>query len=222
MSRSSLIGSYSERQTCPHCGETIKLEDIRVFVKPNDPYPKCPSCGTSLRVSLAYRRLITLIACALSWLIPYFIGIRAYIVVAWVPFWVLACVLVPNIAKGVVPPKLEDADSVAHRTVLRRNVELFVSLWLYWIWTLLFVALTESMGGRPAYPSGLFGLLEPTFVARIKTTFIGISEIVLANSFIGAVCLFPLAIFFRYTFRRGHVTQLGVSSSLQDQSEDDD
>ena len=106
MSRSSLIGSYSERTTCPHCGDRIKLEDVRVFVKPNDPYPKCPSCGTSLRVSLAYRRLITLIACALSWLISYFIGIRAYIVVAWVPFWVLACVLVPNFVKGVVPPEL--------------------------------------------------------------------------------------------------------------------
>jgi hypothetical protein len=119
-------------------------------------------------------------------------------------------------------PKLEDADSVAHRSVLRRNVELFVSLWLYWIWTLLFLVLMESMGDRPAYPSGLFGLLEPTFVARIKTTFIGISEIILANSLIGAVCLFPLAIIFRSAFRRGHVTQLGISPFVQDQSEDDD
>jgi hypothetical protein len=173
-------------------------------------------------VSRAYRRLITLIAFALGWLIPYFIGIRAYIVVAWVPFWLLACVLLPNVAKGVVPPKLEDADSVAHRSVLRRNVELFVSLWLYWIWTLLFLVLMESMGDRPAYPSGLFGLLEPTFVARIKTTFIGISEIILANSLIGAVCLFPLAIIFRSAFRRGHVRQLGISPFVQDQSEDDD
>jgi len=222
MSRSSLIGSYSEHTTCPHCGDGIKLEDVRVFIKPNGPSPKCPSCGTSLRVSRAYRRLITLIAFALGWLIPYFIGIRAYIVVAWVPFWLLACVLLPNVAKGVVPPKLEDADSVAHRSVLRRNVELFVSLWLYWIWTLLFLVLMESMGDRPAYPSGLFGLLEPTFVARIKTTFIGISEIILANSLIGAVCLFPLAIIFRSAFRRGHVTQLGISPFVQDQSEDDD
>lgn len=222
MSPAALIGSYSERTTCPHCGDRIKLEDVRVFVKPNGPSLKCPSCGTSLRVSPAYRRLITLIAFALGWLIPFFIGIRAYIVVAWVPFWLLACVLLPNVAKGVVPPKLEEADSVAHRGVLRRNVELFVSLWLYWIWTLLFLVLMESMGDRPAYPSGLFGLLEPAFVARIKTTFIGISEIVLANSFIGAVCLFPLAIIFRSAFRRGHVTQLGISLSVQSQSEDDD
>jgi len=226
MSRSSLIGSYSERTTCPHCGDRIKLEDVRVFVKPNNPYPKCPACGTSVRVSPAYRRWITLIAFALGWLIPFFIGIRAYIVVAWVPFWLLACVLVPNVAKGVVPPKLQDADSVAasaaHRSVLRRNVELFISLWLYWIGTLLFLVLMESMGDRPAYPSGLFGLLEPAFVARIKNTFIGRSEIVLANSFIGAVCLFPLAIIFRSVFRRGHVTQLGISPSVQDQSEDDD
>ena len=160
MSRSSLIGSYSERTMCPHCGDRIKLEDVRLFVNPNEPPPKCPSCGTSLRVSPAYRRLITLISFALGWLIPYFIGIRAYIVVAWVPFWLLACVLLPNVAKGMVPPKLEDADTVAHRSVLRRNVELFVSLWLYWIWTLLFLVLMESMGDRPAYS------LRPVWFAR--------------------------------------------------------
>jgi hypothetical protein len=222
MSRLSLIGSYSERTTCPHCGDRVKLEDVRIFVKPNDPYPKCPSCGTSIRVSPAYRRLITLIAFALGWLIPYFIGLRAYIVLAWIPFWLLSIALVSSLAKVAVPPKLEDADSVTRRGMLRRNVELFVSLWLYWIWVLVMMVLIESMKDRPAYPSGLFGLLEPAFVAGTKTTFIGISEIVLANSFIGAVCLFPLAIIFRCAFRRGQVTQLGISPSVQDQSEDDD
>src|ERR1700675_2336963 len=200
MPHSSLIGSYSERTTCPHCGDRIKLEDIRVFVKPNDTYPKCPSCGTSIRVSPAYRRSITLIGFALGWLIPYVIGLRALIGVAWFPFWLLSMGLVFKLA----------------------NVELFISLWFYWIWTLLFLVLTDSMGDSPAYPSGLFGLLEPAFVARIKTTIIGISEIILANSFIGAVCLFPLAIIFRSAFRRGHVTQLGISPSVQDQSDDDD
>jgi hypothetical protein len=222
MSRSSSIGSYSERTTCPHCGDRIKLEDVRIFLKPNAPLPKCPSCGTSIRVSTAYRRLIMLIAFASGWLIPYLIGLGAYIVLAWIPFWLLSVALVSNLAKVVVPPRLEDADSVTRRSVLRRNLELFISLWLYWIGILVMMALVESMKDKPAYPFGLFGLLEPAFVSRSKTTFIGISEIVLANSFIGAVCLFPLAIIFRWAFRRSHVTQLGISPSVQDQGQDDD
>lgn len=216
------MGSYSERTTCPYCGDRIRLEDVRIFVKPSEPYPKCPSCGASIRVSPAYRRLIMLITFALSWLIPYSIGVRAYIVLAWIPFWLLSIALVTNFAKVVVPPKLEDAEAVTRRGVLRRNVELFVSLWLYWIGILFLMALTETISDKPAYPSGLFGLLEPAFVARTKTTLFGMSEIVLANSFIGAVCLFPLAVMFRRAFRRGHVTQLGIGRSVQDKSEDDD
>ena len=216
------MGSYSERTTCPHCGDRIKLEDVRIFVKPNEPYPKCPSCGASIRVSSAYHRLIMLITFALGGLIPYLIGLRAYIVLAWIPFWLLSIALTTNFTKVVVPPKLEDAEAITRRGVLGRNVELFVSLWLYWIGVLFLMALMESMGDRPAYPSGLFGLLEPAFVARTKTTLTGTSEIVLANSFIGAVCLFPLAIIFRRAFRRSHVTQLGIGRSVQDESEDDD
>jgi hypothetical protein len=173
-------------------------------------------------VSPAYRRSITLIAFALSWLIPYFIGLRVFIVLAWFPFWLLSMGLGSRLAKVAVPPKLEDAASVTRRGTLRRNVELFVSLWLFWIWDLLFMILMESWGSRPAYPSGLFGVLEPAFVAGIQTTFMGISEIVLANSFIGAVCLFPLALIFRRAFGRNHVTQLGISSSVQDQNEGND
>ena len=170
------MGSYSERTTCPHCGDRIKLEDVRIFVKPNEPYPKCLSCGASIRVSSAYRRLIMLITFALGGLIPYLIGLRAYIVLAWIPFWLLSIALATNFAKVVVPPKLEDAEAVTRRGVLRRNIELFVSLWLYWVGVLFLMALMESMSDRPAYPSGLFGLLEPAFVARTKTTLIGRAE----------------------------------------------
>lgn len=225
MSRSSLIGSYSERTTCPRCGGRIRLEDVRVFVKPNGPYPKCQTCGASIRVSIVYQRSIMLITLALGWLIPYFLGIRAYIVVAWVPFWLLASALVPSIAKVTVPPKLEDADSATHRSVLRRNVGLFMSLWLYWVLVDLgSVIISGAMEDKRAYLSGPLAWLEPAFVARTGTTFIGTSEIVLANSFIGAVCLFPLAIIvwaaFQAAFRRSHITQLGISRSVQNQDKD--
>jgi len=227
MSRSDPIGSYSERTTCPRCGDRIKLEDVRVFVKPNDPYPKCPTCGTSIRVSIVYQRLIMLITFALGWLIPYLLGLRAYVVVAWVPFWLLTSALAPNIAKVMVPPKLEDAHSVTHRSALRRNVELFMLLWLYFVLVILLnVVIQGAMEDRRAYLSGPLAWLEPAFVAGTETTFVGISEIVLANSFIGAVCFFPLTIMFwaafQAAFRRSHIKQLGISRSVQGQGEDDD
>jgi hypothetical protein len=226
MSRSDLIGSYSERTTCPRCGDRIRLEDVRVFVKPNGPYPKCPTCGTSIRPSIVYRRLIMLIAFALGWLIPYFIGLRAYVLLAWVPFYVLACVLVPNVAKAVVPPKLEDADLVTHRSVLRRNVELFMSVWLYWaLFILANGIISGAMEGKRAfflYLSGPLGWFEPAFVVRTETTSTSAFGIFLANTFICAVFFFPLTLMFRAAFRRGHVTQLGISRSEKDQDEDDD
>ena len=226
MSRSDLIGSYSERTTCPRCGDRIRLEDVRVFVKPNDPYPKCPTCGTSIRVSIVYRRLIMLIAFALGWLIPYCIGLRAYVVVAWVPFYLLACLLVPNVAKVTVPPKLEDAESVAHRSALRRNVELFMSLWFgLALFILLNGVISAALEGKRAffrYLSGALGWFDPAFVVGTETTSIGMFEIFLANTFICAVCLFPLNMIFRAAFRRSHVTQLGINRSDKDRDEDND
>ncbi len=168
-----------------------------------------------------------LITFALGWLIPYLLGLRVYVVVAWVPFWLLASALVPNIAKVTVPPKLEDADSVTHRGALRRNVELFMLLWLYFILLIpINVVISGAMEDRRAYLSGPLAWVEPEFVAGTETTYIGISEIILANSFIGAVCLFPLTKMFwaafQAAFRRSHITQLGINRSVQDQGENDD
>jgi hypothetical protein len=226
MSPLDSIGSYSERTTCPRCRDRIRLEDVRVFVKPNGPYPKCSTCGTSIRVSIVYRRLIMLIAFTLGWLIPYLIGLRAYVVVAWVPFYLLALLLVPNVAKVTVPPKLEDADSVTHRSVFRRNVELFLSLWFGWaFFIVLNGVLSAAVEGKSAfygYLSAPLGWFEPAFVVRTETTFIGTSEIVLANTFICAICLFPLSIIFQVAFRRSHIVQLGINRSEQDKDEDDD
>jgi hypothetical protein len=226
MSGSDLIGSYSEPTKCPRCGDRIRLEDVRVFVKPNGPYPKCRTCGTSIRVSIVYQRLIMLIAFALGWLIPYFIGLRAYAVVAWFPFYLLACLLVPNVAKVTVPPKLEDAESATHRSVLRRNVELFLLLWFGWAFFIfLNGALSAAVEGKSAffgYLSAPLGWFDPAFVVGSETTSIGVLTIVLANTFVSAVCLFPLTMIFQAAFRRSHITQLGINRSEKDQDEDDD
>jgi len=167
-----------------------------------------------------------LIAFALAWLIPYFIGLRAYVLVAWVPFYLLAGLLVSNIAKVTVPPKLEDAESVTRRSVLRRNVGLFVSLWMYWgFFIFLNGVLSAAVEGKHAffgYLSGPLGWFDPAFVVGSETAFIRVLAIVLANTFICAVCFFPLTIVFQAVFRRSHITQLGISRSEKDQAEDED
>lgn len=167
-----------------------------------------------------------LIAFALGWLIPYFVGLRAYVVVAWVPFYLLACLLVPNVAKVAVPPKLEDAELVKHRSVLRRNFELFMSLWFGWaLFILLNGVMSAALEGKRAffaYLSGPLGWFDPAFVVRTETTSMSMFEIFLANTFVCAVCLFPLNMIFRAVFRRSHVTQLGINRSEKDQDEDDD
>jgi len=167
-----------------------------------------------------------LIAFALGWLIPYFIGLRAYVVVAWVPFYLLACVLVPNVAKVTVPPKLEDAESVTHRSVLRRNVEVFL---LLWFGCAFFIFLNGVLSAAVEGKHAFFGYLslplawfDPAFVVGSETALIGVLTIVLANTFICAVCLFPLTMIYQAAFRRSHITQLGISHSEKDQDEEDD
>lgn len=226
MPHSDLIGSYSERTTCPRCGDRIRLEDVRVFVKPDGPYPKCPTCGASFRVSVVYRRLAVLTILGLSWLIPYIVGFGSYVVVAWIPFCLLTGILVPNVAKVTVPPKLEDAESVTHRSALRRNIELFLSLWLGWAFFIfLNGVLSSAMEGKRAffdYLSGPLGWFEPAFVAKPETAFFRTAEIVIVNTLVCAVCLFPLSIIFRAAFRRSHITQLRIDRSEQDHDENDE
>lgn len=226
MSPAALIGSYSERTRCPRCSYRIRLEDVRIFVKPDGPYPKCPECGTSLRVSIVYRRLTTFVCFILAFLIPYFFGLRAYVVVAWIPFCLLTVMLVPNFAKVTLPPKLEDADAVARRSVLRRNVELLLSLWMFWA-VVIFLngIISEAVEGKDVfyrYLSGPLGWFDAAFVVRAETTGVGMFSIFIANTFVCAVFLFPLSVIFRAASRRGQVTQLGIYGSGKEQDEDDD
>jgi len=134
--------------------------------------------------------------------------------------------LVANIGKLAIPPKLEDADSVVRRSVLRRNVELFMSVWLgYAFFIFLQGAFSAPVEGKRtffAYLSTPLGWFDPAFMVGSETTFNGALRIFLANTFICAICLFPLTVIFRAAFRRSHITQLGIGRSERDQDEDDD
>jgi hypothetical protein len=223
MSRSDLIGSYSERPRCPHCGDRIDLEGLRIFVKPSDPHQRCPTCGRPIRVSVIYQRSVILIDFALAWLIPYLMGIRAYVVVAWIPFFLLASMLVPNIAKVTIPPKLEDPELAPQRSVLRRNIELFIVLWLGWALFILFNGILMSLEDKGmffAYLSGPLAWFDSAFVVRSDTKSILMFDIFLANTFVGAVFLFPISILFRTIFRGNRVTRLGIDDTAR--VEDDD
>ena len=225
MSRSDLIRSYSERTTCPHCGDRINLQDLRIFVRPGDPHQKCPTCGKPIRVSMRYQRSVMLISFALAWLLPYLIGIRAYVTVAWIPFFLLEGLLVPELAKVTVPPKLEDADLGTQRSVLRRNIELFMTLWLGWALFILLngvlMGVLEDRGMFFAYLSGPLSWLDSAFVVRPDTRHIVMFDIFLANTFVGTFFLFPLSMLFRTIFRRNRVTRLGLDGTAKVEEDDD-
>jgi len=129
--RRDFRATYSDRTRCPRCSGRIKLADIRVVVHPGEPHACCRRCGTSVRVSIVYRRSIWVLILALAWSSPYIVGLGRYVLIAWIPFFALACLLVPNIVKAVAPPKLEDISLPERRTVLRRNLELFAAIWGY-------------------------------------------------------------------------------------------
>jgi len=157
---------------------------------------------------------------------PYFVGLGPYVVVAWIPFCLLAGLLVPNIAKVTIPPRLENADSAMRRSVLRRNVELFLSVWLTWAFFLFANAiLSATMEGGSTfyvYLSAPLGWFDPAFAVKGETTFVRTTEIVIANTLTCAVCLFPLSVMLRASFHRSRITQLRIDRSEQDPDEDDD
>jgi len=134
-----------------------------------------------------------LMAFALAWLIPYFIGLRAYVLVAWVPFYLLAGLLVPNIAKVTVPPKLEEAESVTRRSLLRRNVGLFVSLWTYWVFFIfLNGVLSAAIEGKHAF----FGYLWGRWVGSTQRLLWGQKR----RSFVFLQLFSPTLLFARFAF----------------------
>jgi hypothetical protein len=131
--------------------------------------------------------------------------------------------LLSNIAKAAIPPKLEDAEARRHRSLLRRNIESFMSLWFFW--ALFIVAnggMSAAMEGKPAfyhYLSGPLGWFDPVFVIKTETTSLGKFGIFLANTFACALFFFPFSIIFRAAFRHSHVTQLAIYSPEVDLDE---
>src|SRR5579864_4199159 len=149
---SDSTGTYSEKTTCPRCGAAIRLEDVRIIVKPDGAYPKCPQCGTSFCVPVVYRRSIVVMTLVIGWSLPYVFGLGAYVLIAWIPFFLLALSLIPHLTLVVIPPRLEDAYSPKRRTVLRRNVEVFTSIWLYLaLGLLLNSGIARLVSGRKAF-----------------------------------------------------------------------
>jgi hypothetical protein len=229
MSRSDLTGIYSERTTCPHCGDRINLQDLRIFVRSSDPDQECPVCGRPIRVSASYQQSVVLVDFALAWFIPYLLGISAYVVAAWILFFLVACALVPNIAKVMIPPKLENPELETKRSVVRKNIESFMTLWLRLALFILFNGVLswvlEDRGMFFAYLSGPLSWFDPAFVIRADTTHIVMFGIFLTNTIVGTFFLFPLILLlqtiFRTIFRRNRVTLLGIDGTARVQEDDD-
>jgi hypothetical protein len=225
---SDRTGTYSDNTTCPRCGAAIKLNDVRIITKSGGPYPKCPQCETPLCVSVAYRRSVMVATLAFAWLMPYLIGLGAYIVVAWVPFFVVAIVLT-NLVIIVIPPRLEDANLPKPRSVLRRNVEVFT-----WICALVAYVLLVSAGvARMNRIKGTFAehlsvplsWFDPVFRVGSKSQSLWTLGIFVTNILVCATLAFPFVVFLRSVVLRAHrraLTLLDINARERKHEDDDD
>ena len=183
-----------------------------------------------MRVSIVYRRSIWFITLALAWSIPYIVGLAHYVLIAWIPFSLLAALLVPNVAKSVAPPKLEDFASPERRTVFRRNLELFTTIWVYCAFSILLNgSFARVVSGKEAffqYLSAPLGWFDKTFVITSETEALRTLAVFLINSLVAPVILFPFYFVFRKVSRairrRSEPIQLGIDRSERDRRDDDD
>ncbi len=93
---------------CPECGRDYSPEDITF----QGPFP-CPFCGTMVRVSLRYIRMVLLLSIVLGPLLLYLIGIRGVLFyVLLLPSAISVDFVLVVIARFLVPPTLQkDVDA---------------------------------------------------------------------------------------------------------------
>ncbi|MGO9085106.1 MAG: hypothetical protein ACLP6G_18350 [Terriglobales bacterium] len=162
-----------------------------------------------------------------AWLVPYLIGLGAYVLIAWVPFFVLALLVIPQLVMVVIPPRLEDAYLPKRRTVLRRNVEVFTSTWLYLAFVLLgnggLWRLVEGKGASREWLSAPLGWFDPAFKVGAKSGSFQTLGIVVTNTLVCAAFAFPFVILLRAVLLRAHrraFTLLDINAP--DKKDDDD
>lgn len=168
-----------------------------------------------------------LVTLGFAWLVPYLIGLGAYVLVAWIPFFVLALLVIPQLVMIVIPPRLEDAYLPRRRTVLRRNVEVFTSIWLYFAFFLLanggLARLVWDKDAFTKYLSVPLRWFDPVFKVGAESGSLQISAIFITNTLVCAVFAFPFIILLRAVLVRAHrraFTLLDINAP--DKKDDDD
>jgi hypothetical protein len=145
---------------------------------------------------------------AFAWLVPYLIGLGAYVLIAWIPFFVLALLVVPQLVMVVIPPRLEDAYLPKRRSVLRRNVEVFTSTWLCLAYFLLgnggLWRLVEGKGAFREWLSAPLGWFDPVFKVRAESGSLQTLGIFVTNTLVCAAFAFPFVILLRAVLLRAH------------------
>jgi len=161
-----------------------------------------------------------------AWLVPYLIGLGAYVLIAWFPFYVLALLVIPQLVMVAIPPRLEDAYLPKRRSVLRRNVEVFTSIWLYFAFFLLANGGLARLVEGKAFAESItvpLSWLDPVFKIRAEGGSLQTLGIFLTNTLVCAVFAFPFVILLRAVLLRAHgraFTLLDINAP--DKKEDDD
>jgi len=154
-----------------------------------------------------------------------------YLVFAWIPVFIVLCVVALNIAGLAFSPVLKQHTGRGRATV-SRDILAFVAFWaacglvgiveMYDAFGWLMVLLGASQREIKEHFEMLSMPLDwanPTFIIRPDTNIVKVCGIIAFNSFFYAAALFATFKVVRIFLRRGNVTQLRISAKMP---EDDD
>ncbi len=220
----------SKRARCPACGRPIPIEAIRVAA----PF-SCIGCRTHLSVKPLYRRLILLLAAAISFWAALIVSSGALFILCWPVFCFFALIFIPNILKVFLPPGLIlAADYDPHnRGFFRRNLSYFLTIWLTIGFSMIITGAFFGLGGIAvgASSSDLHFLLDvltspvhdfgPAFVLTTRSSFLTVCSVIFANAFFWTLLIGPVTQFVHAMLHRSRVTELGLSGSTVLQDDDD-
>ncbi len=219
---------YSERTSCTKCNERIEIIRLNIFA-----IFACPVCGILLKVSALYRISSLLMTVATSLLLASLFGVRAYAAIAWFPLLILCFAFVPHLAKLSFPPRLRAAQTVQRREPWKRSLKLLL---VFWFGQTLFLVVYGLVLGWASYLLGgsrrdirevceFFSApliwANSSFQISPSTTLTALLGILFANSFFYAV-IFTLVTRIVQSRIRRPVTQLGISSHIVEEDDEED
>jgi hypothetical protein len=212
---------------CPACGDEL-------HTKPGDKPLICSRCNAHLTPSPLYIAVTLLLSVAVSLVVPYAIGVKAYAVILWIPLLVLSLALVPPAVYLLIPPKPRVAKPIDRNRKVepwRRNLTALLVGWFACTCCLLIYGfaigwLAFLVGGTPQDIREIndmfsvpLGWVNSGFVIRPNRSLPAVVGIVFANSFFYSAALLAVL---RFVQSRLHQQRTKLGIFQQNENRDDE